>query len=111
MRKLLCIPIIVLISIFLLEGIWFNRVRQEYQDKTLIKVEKLLSVSIGKELTLRDYGYPEDPNNHQVIYKVKDSSPPTPNMAGDTLNMDRLVEKHIGKDFMRLFNKYPKIWI
>lgn len=99
MGKLLYIPIIVLISIFLLGGIWFNRVRQEYQDKTLIKVEKLLSVSIGKELTLRDYGYPEDPNNHQVIYKVKDSSPPTPNMAGDTLNMDRLVEKHIGKEF------------
>ena len=53
MRKLLWVPITVIASILLLEGIWFNRVRQEYQDKTMIKVEKLLSVSIGKELTLR----------------------------------------------------------
>lgn len=100
MKTLLWVPITVLISIFLLEGIWFNRVRQEYQGKTLMEVERALSVSIGKELTLRDYGYPEDPKNHRVIYKVKtDTLPPPPEMTGDTLNMDRLVEDHVGKEF------------
>lgn len=99
MRKLLWVPITVIASILLLEGIWFNRVRQEYQDKTMIKVEKLLSVSIGKELTLRDYGYPEDPQNHRFVYKVQDSLPAEARMTGDTLNVDMLAEKHIGKEF------------
>lgn len=99
MRKLLWVPITVIASILLLEGIWFNRVRQEYQDKTMIKVEKLLSVSIGKELTLRDYGYPEDPQNHRLVYKVQDSLPAEARMTGDTLNVDMLAEKHIGKEF------------
>ena len=35
MRKLLWVPITVIASILLLEGIWFNRVRQEYQEKKL----------------------------------------------------------------------------
>lgn len=65
----------------------------------MIKVEKLLSVSIGKELTLRDYGYPEDPQNHRFVYKVQDSLPAEARMTGDTLNVDMLAEKHIGKEF------------
>lgn len=105
MRKLLWVPITVIVSILLLEGIWFNRLCLEYGEKKLVEINQILSICIGKELSLREYGYPENPKCPKEIYMVQDTLPEEARMKGDTLNMDELTKKHIGKMFSEILQQ------
>lgn len=105
MRKLLWVPITVIASILLLEGIWFNRLCLEYGEKKLVEINQILSICIGKELSLREYGYPENPKCPKEIYMVQDTLPEEARMKGDTLNMDELTKKHIGKMFSEILQQ------
>lgn len=105
MRKLLWVPITVIVSILLLEGIWFNRLCLEYGEKKLVEINQILSICIGKELSLREYGYPENPKCPKEIYMVQDTLPEEARMKGDTLNMDELTKKYIGKMFSEILQQ------
>ena len=68
-------------------------------------INQILSICIGKELSLREYGYPENPKCPKEIYMVQDTLPEEARMKGDTLNMDELTKKHIGKMFSEILQQ------
>ena len=71
----------------------------------LVEINQILSICIGKELSLREYGYPENPKCPKEIYMVQDTLPEEARMKGDTLNMDELTKKHIGKMFSEILQQ------
>lgn len=55
MKKLIYTPILITIVLFCLQGLWLNKIHHAYMKQSMQTIQQLLSLSIAKESSLRNY--------------------------------------------------------
>ena len=59
MKKLIYTPILITIVLFCLQGLWLNKIHHAYMKQSMQTIQQLLSLSIAKESSLRNYSLPQ----------------------------------------------------
>lgn len=98
MKKLIYIPILTTIVILFLQGLWISNIYKSFVTNSMQTVEQLVSTSIMKELTLRDYAPFMDSNRPRMLIKDADemSSKERNSLEGDTIDLEILAQNNIG---------------
>lgn len=60
-EKLIYTPILITIVLFCLQGLWLNKIHHAYMKQSMQTIQQLLSLSIAKESSLRNYSLPQNP--------------------------------------------------
>ena len=107
MKKLIYTPILITIVLFCLQGLWLNKIHHAYMKQSMQTIQQLLSLSIAKESSLRNYSLPQNPKNPRIIYRHANqiTEEERKQLKGDTINLilqlqqDGLIKK---KSFIQL---------
>lgn len=97
MKKLIYAPISITIVLFCLQGLWLNKIHHAYMEQSMQRIQQLISSSIAKESSLRNYSLPKDPKNPRIIYRHTNqiTEEERKQLKGDTLNLNSLASKNI----------------
>lgn len=110
MKKLIYIPILTVIMIFCLQGLWISKIYRSYINQSMQIIEQTISTSIQKEIGLRQYSPYVNPNAPKII--VKDADKMTLEeryqLKGDTLNLDSLEFKNIGSNILEVIVQFQQ---
>lgn len=98
MKKLIYAPILITIVLLCLQGLWLDKIHQAYIERSLQTIQQLISSSIAKESSLRNYSLPQDPRNPKIInlHANQMTAEERKKIKGDTLNFNLLAKKNIG---------------
>lgn len=97
MKKLIYTPILITIVLFCLQGLWLNKIHHAYMKQSMQTIQQLLSLSIAKESSLRNYSLPQNPKNPRIIYRHANqiTEEERKQLKGDTINLNSLVSRNI----------------
>ena len=100
MKKLIYTPILITIVLFCLQGLWLNKIHHAYMKQSMQTIQQLLSLSIAKESSLRNYSLPQNPKNPRIIYRHANqiTEEERKQLKGDTINLNSLVSRNISNN-------------
>ena len=100
MIKLIYTPILITIVLFCLQGLWLNKIHHAYMKQSMQTIQQLLSLSIAKESSLRNYSLPQNPKNPRIIYRHANqiTEEERKQLKGDTINLNSLVSRNISNN-------------
>ena len=100
MKKLIYTPILITIVLFCLQGLWLNKIHHAYMKQSMQTIQQLLSLSIAKESSLRNYSLPQNPKNPRIIYRNANqiTEEERKQLKGDTINLNSLVSRNISNN-------------
>ena len=71
-----------------------------YMKQSMQTIQQLLSLSIAKESSLRNYSLPQNPKNPRIIYRHANqiTEEERKQLKGDTINLNSLVSRNISNN-------------
>lgn len=104
MKKLIYAPILITIVLFCLQGLWLNKIHHTYMEQSMQTIQQLISSSIAKESSLRNYSLPKSPRDPKIINRNADqmTEEERRQLKGDTLNLNVLAKNNIGTNMAEI---------
>lgn len=107
MNKTISIATICLLVLLISQGYWLYETYTDFKEKEKLVIQELFNIAIDNESGIRFSDSPKDP--HNLKFTIKSAEDMTPeeraSLKSDTLDMDEVAKKNIGKGFSQIFTQ------